>query len=196
MAATRFTALSLFGFSLPSLFGEGGMLLRASDRPAAMNSLTAAKQALLTSRIFHWFSTGAAAARRFRIWLVGRGKQADSKFTAVDSLFSFVYGGAISVSLCWAWMTLERPFHPVWVVAPLAMMLIADWAENLIHLAQLRHDVSSDEGRLQYLWIKASCCATIIKLWLTLGLYGSLMGLVVKVMVTYSHRRLLVDAAH
>ncbi len=100
------------------------------------------------------------------------------------------------MSLCWAWMTLERPFHPVWVVAPLAMMLIADWAENLIHLAQLRHDVSSDEGRLQYLWIKASCCATIIKLWLTLGLYGSLMGLVVKVMVTYSHRRLLVDAAH
>ena len=74
------------------------------------------------------------------------------------------------------------------------MILTSDWTENLIHLAQLRHYVSSNEGRIQGLWIQISSCATIIKLWLTSGLYVSLVGLLVRLILTLLDKRLVADA--
>jgi hypothetical protein len=75
------------------------------------------------------------------------------------------------------------------------MILTADWTEHLIQLAQLRHYLSSNEGRIQNLWIEIYGCATIIKLWLTSGLYMSLVGLAIRLGVTRSDRRLAADAA-
>ena len=47
---------------------------------------------------------------------------------------------------------------------------------------------------VQDLWIRMSGCATIIKLWLTSGLYVSLARLVISMIVTYSTRRMMTNA--
>ena len=152
-------------------------------------------------------ATGRAAARRqpidgtqdkpeplARHWLMFVGRWAVEKHRTLDLLFPFAYGGALAVSLWWVWATLGHPFHPAWIAAPLAMILTADWTEHLIQLVQLRHYLPSTEGRIQSLWVRISNCATIIKLWLTLGFYVSLAGLVVRMILTLSDRRLVTDA--
>jgi hypothetical protein len=142
----------------------------------------------------HWFGDEREAAKKYWSWLNTLGRQVGGKFLALDLLFSFVYGGALAANLWWVWATVGRPFHPAWIVAPLAMILTADWTEHFIQLAQLRHSVPSDEGRIQNLLIQISSCATMIKLWLTLGLYVSLLGLLLKLIVSCSDRRLVMDA--
>lgn len=193
MAPMTFNIVFPFGFPITMPSGGGQMLPHASGPAVAMNPLTAGE---LTPLHLRWFVNGMDAAKRSWSRLIGAGRQAGETFLTKDLLFSFIYGGVLATTLWWVWVTLGRPFHPVWIVAPLAMILTADWTESLIQLVQHRHSVSSDEGRIQYLWIKASYVATIIKLWLTLGLYLSLVGLVIKLMVTLSHRRVLLDAAH
>lgn len=123
------------------------------------------------------------------------GREAETRFLLLDLVFPLFYGGALAASLWWVWMTLGRPFHAGWIVAPLVIIVMADWTENLIQLAQLRHYVSSNESRIQDLWIQVSSCATIIKLWLTSGLYVSLIGLVVRMILTLSDRRMVTDVA-
>ena len=92
-------------------------------------------------------------------------------------------------------MKVGYSFHPAWTVAPLAMIVTADWTVHLIHLAQLRHYVPSHGGRMHNFWVQMGGCATMIKLWLTLGLYVSLVGLVVRIFLTLSERRLTAAAA-
>ena len=108
-------------------------------------------------------------------------------------LFTFMYGGAIAAGLWCVWVTAGRPFHPGWIIAPLAVIMTVDWTEHLIHLLQLRDQIPSNEGRLETLVIHISSYATVVKLWFTLGLYVSLIGLIVKVIVK-SDRCLEVDA--
>jgi hypothetical protein len=160
-----------------------------------MTQLTPGEQRVPELLNLHWFGYQREAAKKYWSWLNALGRQAGEKCLALDLLFSFVYGGAFAANLWWVWATVGRPFHPVWIVAPLAMILTADWTENLIQLAQLRHYVPSNEGRIQSFWIQMSSCATMIKLWLTLGLYVSLVGLVIKLIASFSERHLVVDAA-
>ena len=143
----------------------------------------------------HRLGSGMEAAKKFWSWLNGAGRQAGGKFLTMDLLFSFVYGGALAGSLWWVWVKVGHPFHPAWIVAPLAMIVTADWTEHLIHLAQLRHYVPSNQGRTHTFWIQMSSCATMIKLWLTLGLYVSLVGFVLRMILTLSDRRLAAAAA-
>ncbi len=51
------------------------------------------------------------------------------------------------------------------------------------------------EGRIHNFWIQMSSCATMIKLWLTLNLYVSLVGFVLRMILTLSDRRLAAAAA-
>ena len=143
----------------------------------------------------HRLGSGMEAAKRFWSWLNDAGRQAGGKFLTMDLLFSFVYGGALAGSLWWVWVKVGHPFHPAWIVAPLAMILTAEWTEHLIQLAQLRHYVSSNQGHTHTFWIQISGCATTIKLWLTLGLYVSLVGFVLRMILTLTDRRLAAAAA-
>ena len=170
------------------------MLPHASDPAAALNPLNAEEHVLLKPRHLRWFGHGLEAAARYWSWLIGVGQQAGETFQFIDVLFPFVYGGALASSLWWVWTTSGHPFHPAWIAAPLAMILTADWTEHLIQLVQLRHYLPSTEGRIQSLWVRISNCATIIKLWLTFGFYVSLAGLVVRMILTLSDRRLVTDA--
>ena len=123
------------------------------------------------------------------------GRPAKGNVVALDRLFPFLYGGVLAASLWWIWMTLGRPFHPGWIAAPLLVTTIADWLEGLMLLAQLRHYMSPNQQYAESLLIRLSSFATIIKLWLTSGLYVTLAGLVLKMLFTFPGRRLASDAA-
>lgn len=189
-----FIALLALGFPVVVLLGGDEVLSTASGRSAATHQLTDGKQDTPKPLNLRWFGYGTDAAKTYWCWLKSAGRDAERTFLTMDLLFPLFYGGALAASLGWVWMTLGRPFHPAWIIAPLAMIAMADWTENLIQLAQLRHYVPSDESRIQDLWIHLSSCATIIKLWLTSGLYMSLIGLVVRMVFTLSDRRVTADA--
>lgn len=182
------------GFPGLVLLGGDRLLSRASGRAAALGHLSDAEQQTPEPLNRRRVGSNTDSAKKYWSWLKPAGRQAEEKFLTLDLLFPFFYGGALAASLWWVWVTLGQPFHPAWIVAPLAVILTADWTENLIQLAQLRHYLSSDEGRIQDLWVQVSSCATIIKLWLTSGLYVSLGGLVVRMIFTLSDRRLVTDA--
>lgn len=194
MAFVTFKVLFAFGFPIAVQLGSEHPLPHASGRAVARSPLTAEKETLLKALNPHWFGNVMAAAKRRWSWLNGAARQATDKFPAWDVLFPFVYGGALAVSLWWVWATLGHPFHPAWIAVPLAMILTADWTEHLIQLVQLRHYLPSTEGRIPDLWVRISNCVTIIKLWLTLGFYVSLAGLVVRMILRLSDRQLVTGA--
>lgn len=195
MADKIFIALLALGFPMAVLLCGDILLPGASGRAAAISQLTGGKADGLKPLNQRWFGYGTDAVKAYWHWLKPAGREAEKTFLALDLLFPFFYGGALAASLGWVWMALERPFHPIWIIAPLVIIMLADWLENLIQLAQLRHYVSSNEQYVQGLWIQLSSYATLIKLWLTGGLYIALAGLLLKMLFTFSGRRLASHAA-
>lgn len=183
------------GFPVEVRLGGDRIPSDPSGRVVAMNQPTDGKRDTPKPLNRRWVGDGTGAAKKCWSWLKPAGRQAEKEFLTLNLLFPFLYGGALAACLWWVWMALERPFHPAWIIAPLAIILTADWTENLIQLAQIHHYVSSNEGRIQDLWIQSSSCATIMKLWLTSGLSMSLIGLAVRMIVTLSDRRMATDAA-
>ena len=180
MAPVTVNALLTPGFPVTVLFGGHHLPSPATGRTAAI------RQSI--------DGTQGRSEPLTRHWLAFVDRWAEEKHLTLDLLFPVAHGGALAVSLWWVWATLGHPFHPAWIAAPLAMILTADWTEHLIQLVQLRHYLPSTEGRIQSLWVRISNCATIIKLWLTFGFYVSLAGLVVRMILTLSDRRLVTDA--
>jgi len=195
MAGKIFIALLVLGFPAAVLLCGDILLSAASGRGAALSQLAVGKGGDLKPRTQRWFGYGTDVVKAYWHWLKPAGREAEKTFLTLDLLFPFFYGGALTASLWWVWMALERPFHPIWIIAPLVIIMLADWLENLIQLAQLRHYVSSNEQYAQGLWIQLSSYATILKLWLTGGLYIALAGLVLKMLFTFSGRRLAHHAA-
>ncbi len=177
-------------FLVEVLLGDDQILPHPSAVASAITQPIPGKQRGAELLNLHRLGFGIEAAKRFWSCLNDAGRQAEHTFLTMGVLFSFFYGGALAGSLWWVWMTLGRPFHPAWIVTPLAMILTADWMEHLIQLAQLRHYVPSNEGRIHNFWVQMSSCATMIKLWLTLGLYVSLVGFVLRMILTLSDQRL------
>ena len=92
------------------------------------------------------------------------GRRAEQRFLELDLVFPFFYGAALVAGLMLAWATLDRPFQPAWLMAPVAIAVAADWTENLIQLDQLRGYVESGKDGLHSGWIQASSHATTLKL--------------------------------
>ncbi len=180
MAAVALNALLPSGFPIAVLFGDDQLPSHTTERTAARRQPIDGTQDKPEPLARHW--------------LMFVGRWAVEKHRTLDLLFPFAYGGALAVSLWWVWATLGHPFHPAWIAAPLAMILTADWTEHLIQLVQLHQYLPPTESRIQSLWVRISDCATLIKLWLTLGVYVSLAGLIVKMILTVSDRRLMTNA--
>ncbi len=138
-------------------------------------------------------TAGAEGARACWCWLPSGGRQAKSRFLPLDRLFSWLYGSALEASLYWVWMALDQPFHPGWIFAPLVMITIADFLDTLAQAAQLRY-MSPNEQYAKSLWIQLASCSTIMKPWLTSGLYVTLAGLILNMLCTFTERRLATDA--
>ena len=104
---------------------------------------------------------------------------ADRRMLEIDLVFPFFYGAAFAVAMLFAWAELGRPFHPVWILAPLFIEVVADWIENLIQLKQIKLFAANGAAGLQEGWIQIASLATIVKYWLFIGSYILVIGLVV-----------------
>jgi hypothetical protein len=104
---------------------------------------------------------GQKAATAYWTWLSNDGRVAEQRFLEADLVFPFFYGGAMLISLLLAWVWLERPFDPTWLVMPVAVTVLADWIENLVQLLQLGHFVRSEP--LHGNWIQVASIATTTK---------------------------------
>lgn len=116
-------------------------------------------------------------------------RKLERRFLELDLIFPFFYGGALAAALLLAWVALDRPFHPVWLILPVAITVVADWAENLVQLGQLRlFDVSGKDG-LQSGWIQIASAATTTKLAFYCSSSLLLIGLVAWMVVCSVVRR-------
>lgn len=177
------TAIIAFGFPVAILLGGGWALDHLSGRASVIKQLTSAGRTIPQPLNMRCLGYGIESAWSYWFALQDEGRRAEQKFLRLDLLFPFFYGSPLAASLCWAWLTLKEPFPLTWI-APLAIALIADWAENLIQLNQLGRyrDVPRGDGNLQRPWIRAASCATVIKLWFMGGLYMGLGGLAWKIL--------------
>jgi hypothetical protein len=105
----------------------------------------------------------------------------EQHFLELDLAFPFLYGAAVSASLLIAWATLGRPFHPAWLIAPVAVTVFADWTENLVQLGQLRRYIEDGQVGLQPGWIQIASAATILKILFFSGASLFLVGLIISV---------------
>lgn len=62
-----------------------------------------------------------------------------------------------------AWLMLGRPVHIGWLLAPVVIVVAADWTENLVLLAQL-DAFETNRDSLSASWIRVASLATTIKL--------------------------------
>lgn len=194
MAGKFFSAFFTYGFPMVIRLRGNVTVSGAGGSAASMPPLTEGKPHTLTPLNQCWFGVGPDGVRAY--WSrLGTGRPAEGHLPALDLLFPFLYGIALAGSLWWIWMTLGRPFHPAWIVAPLLIITMADWLESLMLLAQLRHYMSPNQQYAGSLCVRLSSCATIIRLWLAGGFYVSLAGLVLKMLLTFPSRRLASDAA-
>jgi hypothetical protein len=79
----------------------------------------------------------------------------------VDLVFPLLYGAAFLTTFLLGWVTLGRPFHFCWLIAPVAITILADWTENSFQLGQLQNF-----GRtpLSESCIRLASAGTIVKL--------------------------------
>lgn len=101
-----------------------------------------------------------------------RALDSERRFLQLDLAFPIFYGAAVAVALWQAWRAAGTIFPPVWMVVLVAVTMIADWNENLIHLSQLRLYMESGNTGLQPGWIQIASVATTVKL---LFLTGALL---------------------
>jgi hypothetical protein len=123
-----------------------------------------------------WSGYDADAARSYWDAAEKRAPGAERRFLEVDLIFPFLYGGALAAALLMGWALLGRPFHPAWLLAPIAITLFADWAENLVQLGQLgRFSTGAvvEEG-----WIRVASAATVTKMTFLSLSWALLLGLI------------------
>jgi hypothetical protein len=117
----------------------------------------------------------AAAAGAYWQWLGAEGRLAERRFLEADLVFPFLYGGALLASLLLAWAWLGRPFAPLWLAAPVAVTVIADWIENLVHWRELARVLRGEAVAPG--WVQLASGATSAKLvgfWLCAALVVAL----------------------
>jgi hypothetical protein len=93
-----------------------------------------------------------------------RALDSERRFLQLDLLFPLFYGGAFLLALLRVRRDLRKALSPVWLIAPVAITALADWTENLIHLAQLRLYLEQGKEALQAGWIQIASAATIAKI--------------------------------
>jgi hypothetical protein len=171
--------------ALPLIFFGGGSALmgKLSERKITRSEWTKAKtNPPLSMRWFGYDSTGVDT-----VWTVLKSKaglvENERRFLVMDLVFPFFYGGAFLAALLIGWSALGKPFDPVWLVLPIAVMVAADLVETLLQLGQLRSFTES--GTLDAGWIRVASIATIVKIWLFIATAFAIVGLVVATIVHY-----------
>lgn len=103
---------------------------------------------------------------------------AERRYLEVDLIFPTFYAGALAACLLWVWIALGRPFHAVWFMVPVVLVVLGDWTENLIQLSQMQLFLA--KRPLQDACVAVASAATAIKVVCLAGSYVGLAILVVR----------------
>ncbi|HET7462228.1 MAG TPA: hypothetical protein VFJ82_13310 [Longimicrobium sp.] len=133
---------------------------RALDRAVADGTLQREDAAYLNLRLRGY---SLSAFRRYFGAMDDRTRSVEAKFLEMDLVFPFIYGGGLAAALLMAWAALGRPVHPGWVVAPVLILVLADWTENLATLGQIRRWNAGGPAALQPAWVRVASLATTVK---------------------------------
>jgi hypothetical protein len=102
----------------------------------------------------------------------------EQRMLEMDLVFPFIYGAAFAGALLCAWAASGRTFHPVWILTPLFVEVVADWIENFVQLKQIKLFAANGAAGLQEGWIQIASLATIAKYWLFIVSYILVIGMV------------------
>lgn len=134
MIAAAVTALLMLALPV-LLFLAGGIgMMRATGRARFRRRRAEPASVPLNFRLRGYDAAAAAAYWR---WLGADGRTAERRFLHADMLFPLVYGGAMLASLQAGWQALGQPVPLAMLASPVVATVVADWVENLLHLAQL-----------------------------------------------------------
>jgi len=86
----------------------------------------------------------------------------------IDLLFPPIYGGALATGLWWSAHALGRPEFGAWLMLAVLLMMVADWTENVVQLAELSRFTAT--GRASAGWIALASAATGLKSRLVIAL--------------------------
>lgn len=149
----------LFVIVMPiAVFALADVLMMRSTGRDQFPQSNVAESVPLNARLHGYTPTEATT---YWQWLGTEGQLAERRFLKADMIFPLAYGGAMLVSILFAWAALGRRFNPTLIVAPPVIAVIADWIENLVHLRQLQNFMQSEP--VQSSWIQVSSIATSAK---------------------------------
>ena len=98
-----------------------------------------------------------------------RALDSELRFLQLDLIFPIFYGAALAFALLQAWVDVGKTFSSVWLVVLVAITMLADWTENIIHLYQLPIYIGNGKDGLQPGWIQIASAATTVKLFFFTG---------------------------
>jgi hypothetical protein len=106
---------------------------------------------------------GYSAEEAAAYWqLLAEDAASERHMLKVDLAFPVFYGTAFAAALLLAWSTLGWSFSRAWLLAPVVVLVAADWTENITLLGQLAQ--LSAGNALSPLWIGVASLATQLKL--------------------------------
>jgi hypothetical protein len=120
----------------------------------------------------------AAGATAYWKGLGTDGRKAELCFLELDLLFPFLYGAVFLGAMLLAWASLGRRFELAYLVAPMAVMLVADWVENLVQIHELRAYAATGAAPDATL-IAVASVATMVKLFVGVAVLLLLVGVAV-----------------
>ena len=175
MANIFVTSVVAIALPVAAMIGGGSLMARVAPREVP------AEKRLLS----RWQGYSVEEARAYWSAFQRPGLEAERRFLEVDLIFPFLYGGAFLGSLLLLWSALGRPFPPAIPVATVAAMMVADWTENLVHLALISRLLGPDSsfGTLRQSWIALASTATSVK-WVLID--ASAIAIVLLVVVLFA----------
>ena len=106
----------------------------------------------------------------------------EKRFLYLDLLFPLFYGSALIISISLAWIRLDRLLSLIWFILPVIIIMLSDWAENLIQLQQMKRFPSLEElENLESEWIWVASIATRFKLYFFVISYLLLIGMAISI---------------
>lgn len=119
-----------------------------------------------------------AVVRHWKV-LDERALQLQVLFLKVDLLYPVVYGVSFAIAAACVWTKLGRPSWTGWFFIPIALIMLADWAENFLQLNELRRFMAHGIAGLQVETIRIASIATMIKLYMLSGIILLLLVLTI-----------------
>ncbi len=157
-------AIVILTLPTTAFLGGAWLMFEISGRERVTQSLVDKAEPADRKPLYRRLTYDVDAVKRHWGALDGEALRAERRFLQLDLLFPLLYGAALAFCLVMAWEALGRRFNPAYVLAPVLITVLADWAENLLQIRQLNNYVAGGGTMLQAGWICVASIATLLKL--------------------------------